>query len=435
MKKIKFIGNIPVVFILLSFVGVFLVSDSANRMILFITSAYFLYLILSTNKIVIKDIEVIAVLFIILILGTFISLVHMNDYSLRNIIRDIFYILNPIVFIWTGIMFKYKYGYKFDIFKIIVYIAFISSIINLLQIVKEPTILQVSSIYVFRNYIEIINAYTILIAIVLLFTNYHIKNECNFGIFKLNLFRIICITSFIIDFSRTNYICLFIILLPFILPIIRKNIFKIRKIIYVVVFLVLASLMMPDLMETFFDKMIRSISEVNASVNWGDSSAIVNNWRGYEIYKAQNLYFSGNWFEQLFGFGFGKLIPIGRYSVLVGVDVTEGGITILHNGYYMMLIKCGIVGGLLYALVYLVGIRKMIIRIKNNKKNNLSLYEPKLLLGIFISFLLSTYVTTGIINNKTDFMACFLIGYLSYLPSRKICDKQVSDKKYLEKCR
>lgn len=427
MKNIKSIVNIPIIFILLSFCGVFLTNDSTNIILLVITSLYFLYLILSTNKIVIKDIEVIGVLFIILILGIFITLIHINDYSLRNVIRDIFYILNPIVFIWTGIMFKYKYEERFDIFKIIVYIAVISSILNLLQIAKEPRILQVSSIYIFRNYIEVINAYAVLIAIVLLFTNKHIKNECNFGIFRLNLFRILCIISFIIDFSRTNYICLFIILCPFILPIIRKNIFKVRKIIYIFILIVLANFIMPDLMGTLFDKMIRSITELKASINWGDPSEIVNNWRGYEIYKAKDLYLEGNWFEKIFGYGLGKLIPVGVFSELVGVDASEGGITILHNGYYMMLIKCGLIGVLLYASVYLVGIRKMIIRIKNN----LDLYRSKLLLGIFVGFLVSTYVTTGIISNRTDFVACFLIGYLSYLPSKDTLET-TSQQKYKE---
>ena len=427
MKNKKSIVNIPIIFILLSFSGVFLTNDSANTILLAITSLYFLYLILSTNKIVIKDIEVIIVLFIILILSIFMTLIHINQYSLRNVIRDIFYILNPIVFIWTGIMFKYKYEERFDIFKIIVYIAVISSILNLLQIVKEPRILQVSSIYIFRNYIEVINAYAVLIAIVLLFTNKHIKNECNFGIFKLNLFRILCIISFIIDFSRTNYICLFIILCPFILPIIRKNIFKVRKIIYIVILIVLANFIMPDLMGTLFEKMIRSITELKASINWGDPSEIVNNWRGYEVYKAKELYLEGNWFEKIFGYGLGKLIPVGVFSELVGVDVSEGGITILHNGYYMMLIKCGLTGVLLYASVYLVGIRKMIIRIKNN----LDLYRSKLLLGIFVGFLVSTYVTTGIINNRTDFVACFLIGYLLYLPSKDILET-TSQQKYKE---
>ena len=427
MKNIKSIVNIPIIFILLSFCGVFLTNDSTNIILLVITSLYFLYLILSTNKIVIKDIEVIGVLFIILILGIFITLIHINDYSLRNVIRDIFYILNPIVFIWTGIMFKYKYEERFDIFKIIVYIAVISSILNLLQIAKDPRILQVSSIYIFRNYIEVINAYAVLIAIVLLFTNKHIKNECNFGIFRLNLFRILCIISFIIDFSRTNYICLFIILCPFILPIIRKNIFKVRKIIYIFILIVLANFIMPDLMGTLFDKMIRSITELKASINWGDPSEIVNNWRGYEIYKAKDLYLEGNWFEKIFGYGLGKLIPVGVFSELVGVDASEGGITILHNGYYMMLIKCGLIGVLLYASVYLVGIRKMIIRIKNN----LDLYISKLLLGIFVGFLVSTYVTTGIISNRTDFVACFLIGYLSYLPSKDTLET-TSQQKYKE---
>lgn len=418
MKEIKSIGNIPIAFILLSFSGVFLTNDSANTILLFIVSLYFLYLVLSTNKIVIKDTEVIGVLFIILILGIFMTLVHINDYSLKNIIRDMFYILNPIVFIWTGIMFKYKYEDRVDIFKIIVYIAVISSILNLLQIAKEPRILQVSSIYIFRKYIEIINPYTVLIAIVLLFTDEHIKNECNFGFFKLNLFRILCITSFIIDFSRTNYICLFIILCPFILPMIKRNIFTLRKIIYLLIIIALANLIMPDLMGTLFDKMIRSITEVKTSINWGDSSEIVNNWRGYEIYKAQEVYLEGNWFEKVFGYGLGKLIPVGIFSELVRVDASEGGITILHNGYYMMLIKCGLTGVLLYASVYLVGIRKMIIRIKNN----IDLYRSKLLLGIFIAFLVSTYVTTGIIHNRTDFLACFLIGYLSYLPSKEIVE-------------
>ncbi len=427
MKNKKSIGNIPIIFILLSFCGAFLADDSRNIILLVVTSLYLLYLILSTNKIVIKDIEVIVVLFIILILGIFITLIHINDYSLRNVIRDIFYILNPIVFIWTGIMFKYKYEDRFDIFRIIVYIAVISSILNLLQIVKEPRILQVSSIYIFRNYIEVINAYAVLIAIVLLFTNKHIKNECNFGTFKLNLFRILCIISFIIDFSRTNYICLFIILCPFILPIIQKNIFKVRKIIYLFILILLANFIMPDLMGILFDKMIRSITELKASINWGDPSEIVNNWRGYEIYKAKELYFEGNWFEKIFGYGLGKLIPVGVFSELVGVDASEGGITILHNGYYMMLIKCGLTGVLLYASVYLVGIRKMIIRIKNN----LDLYRSKLLLGIFVGFLVSTYVTTGIINNRTDFVACFLIGYLLYLPSKDILET-TSQQKYKE---
>lgn len=427
MKNIKSIVNIPIIFILLSFCGAFLADDSRNIILLVVTSLYLLYLILSTNKIVIKDIEVIVVLFIILILGIFITLIHINDYSLRNVIRDIFYILNPIVFIWTGIMFKYKYEDRFDIFRIIVYIAVISSILNLLQIVKEPRILQVSSIYIFRNYIEVINAYAVLIAIVLLFTNKHIKNECNFGTFKLNLFRILCIISFIIDFSRTNYICLFIILCPFILPIIQKNIFKVRKIIYLFILILLANFIMPDLMGTLFDKMIRSITELKASINWGDPSEIVNNWRGYEIYKAEELYFEGNWFEKIFGYGLGKLIPVGVFSKLVGVDASEGGITILHNGYYMMLIKCGLTGVLLYASVYLVGIRKMIIRIKNN----LDLYRSKLLVGIFVGFLVSTYVTTGIINNRTDFVACFLIGYLLYLPSKDILET-TSQQKYKE---
>ena len=427
MKNKKSIGNRPIIFILLSFCGAFLADDSRNIILLVVTSLYLLYLILSTNKIVIKDIEVIVVLFIILILGIFITLIHINDYSLRNVIRDIFYILNPIVFIWTGIMFKYKYEDRFDIFRIIVYIAVISSILNLLQIVKEPRILQVSSIYIFRNYIEVINAYAVLIAIVLLFTNKHIKNECNFGTFKLNLFRILCIISFIIDFSRTNYICLFIILCPFILPIIQKNIFKVRKIIYLFILILLANFIMPDLMGILFDKMIRSITELKASINWGDPSEIVNNWRGYEIYKAKELYFEGNWFEKIFGYGLGKLIPVGVFSELVGVDASEGGITILHNGYYMMLIKCGLTGVLLYASVYLVGIRKMIIRIKNN----LDLYRSKLLLGIFVGFLVSTYVTTGIINNRTDFVACFLIGYLLYLPSKDILET-TSQQKYKE---
>lgn len=418
MKEIKSIGNIPIAFILLSFSGVFLTNDSANTILLFIVSLYFLYLVLSTNKIVIKDTEVIGVLFIILILGIFMTLVHINDYSLKNIIKDMFYILNPIVFIWTGIMFKYKYEDRVDIFKIIVYIAVISSILNLLQIAKEPRILQVSSIYIFRKYIEIINPYTVLIAIVLLFTDEHIKNECNFGFFKLNLFRILCITSFIMDFSRTNYICLFIILCPFIIHTIKRNISKLRKILYLFVLIALASFIMPDLMGTLFDKMIRSITEVKTSINWGDSSEIVNNWRGYEIYKAQEVYLAGKWFEKVFGYGLGKLIPVGIFSELVGVDASEGGITILHNGYYMMLIKCGLTGVLLYASVYLVGIRKMIIRIKNN----IDLYRSKLLLGIFIAFLVSTYVTTGIIHNRTDFLACFLIGYLSYLPSKEIVE-------------
>ena len=58
-KLRKILKNIPIIFILLSFCGAFLTDDSRNIILLVITSLYLLYLILSTNKIVIKDIEVI----------------------------------------------------------------------------------------------------------------------------------------------------------------------------------------------------------------------------------------------------------------------------------------------------------------------------------------------------------------------------------------
>ena len=40
-------------------------------------------------------------------------------------------------------------------------------------------------------------------------------------------------------------------------------------------------------------------------------------------------------------------------------------------------------------------------------------------------------MTTGIINNRTDFVACFLMGYLLYLPSKDILET-TSQQKYKE---
>jgi hypothetical protein len=153
---------------------------------------------------------------------------------------------------------------------------------------------------------------------------------------------------------------------------------------------------------------LRSFTEISSNNDWSNTTNIVYNWRGFEINCAKIIFLMGNITEKIVGYGFGKGIYVGEYAYLV-MPGSDGSIPVLHNGYYTMLIKNGIVGVILYLLFYFVNIKTAIVSIKNK----LNIYESRVSIGILLSLMVTTYFVTGIVSKYSDVVMCILFGYIA----------------------
>jgi hypothetical protein len=106
---------------------------------------------------------------------------------------------------------------------------------------------------------------------------------------------------------------------------------------------------------TFLGKVHNSLDELafERGQNLADISA---NWRGFEAYKAFEMWQSSSLGEKIFGQGLGTLIDIGFYFDLGG-DYSVRYLPILHNAYFTVLVKFGVLGLLLFLIFMTLPLR------------------------------------------------------------------------------
>lgn len=97
---------------------------------------------------------------------------------------------------------------------------------------------------------------------------------------------------------------------------------------------------------TFLGKVQNSISEIGF-VEDDDMTRVTTNWRGFESYKAYMAWLDGTLGEKVFGHGLGASVDIGFYYSLSD-DYSVRFLPVLHNGYFMVLVKYGVLGLLLF---------------------------------------------------------------------------------------
>lgn len=350
-------------------------------------------------------------LIIILLIGTSIGLSNIKEYGNHELIRDVFYILNPIIFINIGVYIKKTWGEKYDIYKTIIVLAVILSIISVLSLAGNIEIIKdANNIGTIRKsgYVST----SVVLGLVLLLT----EEQRGVKYFRKGIkgfFIIICIVPLILSFSRTNLVCFLALFLPVVMNKTRISKRSIKKTFFafiwtMVIFGAVYKIVPTVLINDFSTKMMRSFTELRTNSDWGDSVNIVNNWRGYEISCAKKVFSMGNIFNKFFGYGFGKGIDVGKWYYLVDPG-SNGTIPVLHNGYYTMLIKNGIIGVMFLLMFYIANIKNAIKSIKNKW----NIYDSKFNIGVLFALIFSTYYVAGIICKGSDFTMCILIGYIS----------------------
>lgn len=384
------------------------------------------YIIFKDDKkifIPLKEYKILILFFIWGLVVGLVSYITGSDITARDVIRDIFYFLNPLIFIYIGAIYAKK---DIDIYKIFNAFILAGGILSILQLgntflnfAKVATSFSVQS---WRNVTgDGIMVASISIAIIL---SGIIPKEKRLSKVTTIFLLIVMMIEFLITLSRTNLLVFFI--MYFILSfkkdnnkINKKNILIFFAIILVLAFLVF--IILPEqIRDSYINKLLSTKSEISSNHSWTTLAEIQGNWRGYETYCGIEEWKNSNILKQIIGHGFGKRIYVGEYAYTLLNQTDENGrpmdtIAVLHNGYATMLLKLGVLGVVLYIGFYLLLIKKAIKGMRKLKD-----VESKSLFSVAFIFLIQTYFLNGLYKDYCFYPLVILIGYTGYKIQKKM---------------
>lgn len=339
-------------------------------------------------------------------------------YNFRDIIRDLFYITGPIFVMAMGYFYYYLYGSKKNLVYTLCVVAAIFSILNF--ITAAVTLENFKSVRLaLSNHIQLIS---IAFAIALIDWFYK-KNKINSTVNIL--LSVLFVSNIIICLSRGIIVASLGALIVTIINIAfgLKGNFLNRKyftwlicglVFLIVLTIALFSVLPADITAEFFSKVERSFTEISSDQTFNTFESLGNSWRGYEIYEATEMFNNANIIQKVLGFGAGKQISVPELANIYGGLFKDGTTPLLHNGFYTVLIKGGLVGLAFYILFFAKTTYLNIFKKRTS-------YEYVLLTYLLVNVFLQTYIIRGLIEQMINFWWCFLVGWIS---ARKVLGEE-----------
>ena len=365
-----------------------------------------LYLNNRNQKISGNFITTILPLLLIFALGT--VTLFFYSYSNRDIARDIAYFLKPILLLFLGYALIHKIKDPNFIFQVFVYLGLAFAIWHIYNIITFPELFN-TSINIIRNSTGLSNHVELLALVFLIislkYPDIQIFKEKRTIYYALGILGI----SFILYFSRTMWVAVFILLLASFGY--AKITLKALKYISLFVLLIVSFyiyLYSIDIrrnepgISTFLYKMKIAPEEIFLpKVDLNDHASLWDHWRAYEAKMALEQ-MSG--FQHLVGRGFGSQVDL-----LFVAPLDEKGmryISHLHNGYILIYYKTGIIG----LLFYLLFILHLYLHTFSKKEIYQTLPINNLISAIGIYLFFSTLIISGIYNTSSIYT--LLLGAL-----------------------
>lgn len=386
-----------------------ILSEKMSWQISFFITVSLLFIYIIKYGIPNKFIDINKELIIIFIIGSLSGVYYVltGKYELIDCLRDMMIFITPITYITLGIFLsKYKNISEYDIYKTYIYSGIALSILHIGDVIINFK--EISLGIENRALSGTGSSITILALIMLIFS----EKEFKIAAIKSNFIRkfsiLLLLTSFVFYFSRTDLVLFFSFIIVILL--VRKKInIKgcLKKIINVILILILVFNIAPrKTMDEFITKLTRSFTEVSSDNSIWTWDRINTDWRGYEVYRAKIEISGWNSFKYICGAGFGEQVDLGLQMKLGDEWFTK--IPILHNGYYYIMLKTGVLGIILYLLflikLFIIGCKKILL----NKFN----FRYKLLCGMSLGLIFSTYVVSGLYNREGILAYCILIGFI-----------------------
>jgi hypothetical protein len=341
--------------------------------------------------------------FIVFFIALFIMFFY--DYEKYYIIRDVTYLLKPIIGFFIGYQICKKNLH--NAFNLLITTAFIIAIVHIAVIVFAFVVYRISTVNEIRYYGGYFSDYEVYILAILIF---HKKFQLDYTKKKIQTYTAIIGFSVFLYLARTNFLQLLILVVA------MKGYFRITKrSIKVITSIILLSIIgystvlyinpkrNGDGIEAFLYKIKVAPSETfKSKIKRDDYKDFNDHYRAYENIMTIRQVSKGGVLDVLFGKGLGSRIDL-RQKVYLG-DMELRYISILHNGFMIVFLKSGLLG--LFIFFYTIYYFFKKIKTKNELIKNINL----LFVGTGVFLILSNWVFLGfynLIDTKT-----ILIGFL-----------------------
>lgn len=200
-----------------------------------------------------------------------------------------------------------------------------------------------------------------------------------------------------------------------------KNKMVLKGFIKVIFITVAATMIMlviiPDsVIERFMVKVTNSFEEINTDIEILSVEDAMRNWRAYEMQEAISQWTESGVGYKIFGKGVGSGISL-KYIPYTWTNIGDNNqIPILHNGFYTILVKGGLVGllSILFIFFGAIGLGYRLLKSYNLKD------VGALMISINIACMACTYVVRGLVE-KGGFFAWGIISgsFLSFICIQK----------------
>jgi hypothetical protein len=343
--------------------------------------------------------------FILILLISFI-ITWQFEYSLYFIIRDITYMLKPIL----GLIIGYQF-YKNDIknpFEFLLKAGIAMATIHLILVSYGILIEGARNVREIRHYGGFFNDYEIYALVFLLFR----KKLCiQITQQKFYLYLFILSLSAFFYLARTNFIQFFILTIALrgFLELNKKNLSYLGAILAITIISYILILWYnpkrngPGVDEFLFKVKNAPIEAFSTKINRENWKDFHDNYRSYEnIRTIQQLEENSSvWF----GEGIGSQVDL-KQKVYLG-DMELRKISILHNGYMTVLLKSGIIGLLIYLSSILYFFKKY------HSKNQELKTIHQIFIGTGVFLIISNWVFMGFYNpvDTKSLIIGFLFAY------------------------
>lgn len=384
---------------------------SINEEIFFLLSiAYLLVLVLKSKKIYAPRISGLTMYIGAIISSTIIGIMF---YPIRNIIRDLFYVLPTVTWIFIGYyLCKYKTG-KNRILKTIYIYAGINSTLCFIKFILNPLIDYESLRVAFG-----VNVYDIgFILPIMIYSVFLYKKEI-FGKIIDRYLIIVMIFQVIMSLGRIAILIPVVILFTLLSLELKgkeRNLKSLKILFFsaigvISIFIVIYSILPMNAIESFTSRLLNSFQEIQYKQEINSTVEAMNNWRAYEMKVAINQWKSSNILIKILGEGLGKGIIVDYIPHNWGEKIVGNDVPLLHNGFYTLLVKGGIF--CTFSLVWLfIGNIIKSFKLINTKLNNRS--SAVIIIAISVGGVLNTYVVRGPVQQGAFLIWAILLGCMS----------------------
>lgn len=384
-----------------------------NEQIFFIvTILYFLHFILKYRKLRVPKIQGLKLYAIFIFYSTIVGLIL---YPVRNVIRDLFYIVPTVLWILIGYNLSSKNNTGKSIKKTLYAYGALISVKCVIEFLIKRTFDFNQIRIVFGTYIYDIG----FLLSILAFEIFILKKEvfskkvdrCIFFVMLVQIglsFGRIAILEPMLSFSIIGFLSIVGLNYK------GRTLKTITRMVIILTIAVIALFyVLPDSTTlTFLTKINNSLSEINTKQDIDSVTMAMQNWRAYEMQAAWTQWKSSSIFSQIFGHGMGKGIALNfvPYNWLNAGMVVNGEMPLAHNGFYTLLPKGGLFAVISILWIFIGAMYKGMYMVRRGSKE--SKVRGIILVSTMVAGFANMWVVRGAVCSDAFVVWGLILGWI-----------------------